>query len=67
MLTFVMIGLAGAVVIAMSRTESLRVLAATMTLTRGLGESSLSVLSMALVGKWFSRRLMPRRWESIWC
>jgi MFS family permease len=56
MLTLVMVGL-GAVVIAMSRTESPRVLAAAMTLTRGLGESSLSVLSMALVGKWFSRRL----------
>ena len=56
MLTLVMVGL-GAVVIVMSRTESPRVLATTLTLTRGLGESSLSVLSMALVGKWFSRRL----------
>jgi len=56
MLTLVMTGL-GAVVIVMSRTESPRVLATTLTLTRGLGESSLSLLSMALVGKWFSRRL----------
>ena len=56
MLTLVMTGL-GAVVIVMSRTESPRMLAAMLTLTRGLGESSLSVLSMALVGKWFSRRL----------
>jgi MFS family permease len=56
MLTLVMVGL-GAVVIVMSRTESPRVLATTLTLTRGLGESSLSVLSMSLVGKWFSRRL----------
>jgi MFS family permease len=56
MLTLVMTGL-GAVVIVMSRTESPRTLATMLTLTRGLGESSLSVLSMALVGKWFSRRL----------
>lgn len=47
----------GAVVIAMSRTRWTPVFALTLTLTRGLGESSLSVVSMALVGKWFSRRL----------
>ena len=28
-----------------------------VTLTRGLGQSALSVVSLALVGKWFSRRL----------
>jgi hypothetical protein len=28
-----------------------------MTLTRGHGQSALSVVSLALVGKWFARRL----------
>jgi len=32
-------------------------LAAGVTLTRGLGQSALSVVSLALVGKWFGRRL----------
>ena len=28
-----------------------------VTLTRGLGQSALSVVSLTMVGKWFSRRL----------
>lgn len=47
----------GASVIAMSRTTAVYVLFATLTLTRALGQSALSVVSLALVGKWFARRL----------
>jgi MFS family permease len=47
----------GAAVLAMSRTGSLPVLFVTLTLTRALGQSALSVVSLALVGKWFARRL----------
>ena len=47
----------GAAVVAMSRTASLPVLFVTLTLTRALGQSALSVVSLALVGKWFARRL----------
>ena len=47
----------GAAVVAMSRTTSLPVLFVTLTLTRALGQSALSVVSLALVGKWFARRL----------
>lgn len=56
MVSIVTAGL-GSAVIWMSRAESTPALAVTMTLLRGLGESSLSVISMALVGKWFSRRI----------
>ncbi|MBI2688846.1 MAG: MFS transporter [Acidobacteria bacterium] len=47
----------GAAVMAMSRTASLTVLLVTLTLTRALGQSALSVVSLALVGKWFAKRL----------
>ena len=47
----------GAAVVAMSRTTSLPVLFVRLTLTRPLGQSALSVVSLALVGKWFARRL----------
>ncbi len=47
----------GAVVLAMSGVRELWTLAFLVTLTRGLGQSALSVVSLALVGKWFSRRL----------
>jgi MFS family permease len=47
----------GAVVLAMSGVRGIGALAALVTLTRGLGQSALSVASLALVGKWFSRRL----------
>lgn len=49
--------LLGAAVIAMSQSHTFKSLAITTTLTRGLGQSMLSVISLALVGKWFSRRL----------
>jgi MFS family permease len=47
----------GVVVLAMSRVTTLAALLVLVTLTRGFGQSALSVVSLALVGKWFSRRL----------
>jgi MFS family permease len=55
-LSTVTLGL-GLVVLAMSRVASVAMLLVLVTLTRGLGQSALSVASLALVGKWFSRRL----------
>ena len=55
-LTATAIGL-GAVVIAMSGVQSFWALAAAVTLTRGLGQSALSVISLAMVGQWFVRRI----------
>src|SRR5262245_34629785 len=55
-LTAVALGL-GLVVCAMSRATSLRTLALWITLTRGLGQSALSVVSLAMVGQWFVRRI----------
>src|SRR6185369_7952935 len=52
------IGLAlGFTVLAMSWTTGAFTLCLAITLTRGLGQSALSVVSLALVGKWFARRL----------
>lgn len=47
----------GAVVLGMSATHGVWPLLALITLTRGFGQSALSVVSLALVGKWFVRRL----------
>ena len=47
----------GLVVCAMSRAASATELAVWVTLTRGLGQSALSVISIALVGLWFTRRI----------
>jgi MFS family permease len=47
----------GLVVCAMSRAASLVSLAVWITLTRGLGQSALSVVSLAMVGQWFVRRI----------
>jgi MFS family permease len=47
----------GLVVCAMSRAASVTHLAVWVTLTRGLGQSALSVISIAIVGHWFIRRL----------
>lgn len=55
-LTGVLLSL-GLTVIAMSQAATLTALAVAITLTRGLGQSALSVVSLALVGKWFARRL----------
>ena len=47
----------GATVLGMSATTGLAGLCIGITLSRGLGQSALSVVSLALVGKWFRRRL----------
>jgi MFS family permease len=47
----------GVVVVAMAGARSLWALLVLVTLTRGFGQSALSVASLALVGKWFSRRI----------
>lgn len=55
-LTAVAIGL-GLVVVAMSGVQTFASLAVAVTLTRGLGQSALSVISLAMVGQWFVRRI----------
>ena len=55
-LTAVLVAL-GIVVCAMSRAVSYVDLAVAVTLTRALGQSALSVVSLAIVGHWFSRRI----------
>jgi MFS family permease len=47
----------GAVVLGMSRVTGIWPLFVLITLTRGLGQSALSVVSLAMVGQWFQRRL----------
>jgi len=47
----------GFTVLGMSWTTGAVALCIAITLTRGLGQSALSVVSLALVGKWFARRL----------
>jgi MFS family permease len=47
----------GAVVLVMSQASQIALLAVLITLSRGLGQSALSVVSLAMVGKWFVRRL----------
>ena len=47
----------GAVVVVMSGVQSFWALAIAVTLTRGLGQSALSVVSLAMVGQWFVRRI----------
>lgn len=47
----------GVVVLLMSKVDGLASLAVLITLTRGLGQSALSVVSITIVGKWFVRRL----------
>lgn len=55
-LTTVLVAL-GVTVVGMSASTGLVSLAVAVTLTRGFGQSALSVASLALVGKWFARRL----------
>jgi len=45
------------VVLAMTRLAGVALLFAAITLTRGFGQSALSVVSITMVGKWFSRKL----------
>jgi MFS family permease len=47
----------GAVVAMMSGVQSFWPLAIAVTLSRGLGQSALSVISLAMVGQWFMRRI----------
>jgi MFS family permease len=47
----------GAVVLGMSQVSGVVMLLAAVTLTRGLGQTALSIVSLAMVGKWFQRRL----------
>jgi MFS family permease len=47
----------GLVVCGMARTRSIAELAVWITLTRGLGQSALSVISIAIVGHWFAKRI----------
>src|ERR1043165_669671 len=55
-LTFVTVALA-LVVFGMSATSSIAAIAILITLTRGFGQSALSVVSITMVGQWFVRRL----------
>lgn len=47
----------GTVVIAMSGAAGSAILLVSITLTRGLGQSALSIVSLAMPGKWFRRHL----------
>ena len=49
----------GAVVLWLSTVREPTALFAAITLTRGIGQSMLSVISIAMVGKWFSRSIGP--------
>ena len=55
-LTWLAIAL-GVVVLAMSQVTGTLMLLITVTLTRGVGQTALSIVSLAMVGKWFQRRL----------
>ena len=55
-LTVVTLALA-TVVFGMSATHSVAAIAILITLTRGFGQSALSVVSITMVGQWFVRRL----------
>jgi sugar phosphate permease len=55
-LTFVSAAL-GAVVLWMSGAKGVAAVALLITLTRGFGQSALSVVSITIVGQWFVRRL----------
>ena len=49
----------GATVLWMSTVQQPEELFLSLTLTRGLGQGALSLVSLALVGKWFRRRIEP--------
>jgi MFS family permease len=50
-------GLLGVVVLAMSITRSAAMMFVLLVMSRGLGQSALSVVSLTMVGQWFRRRL----------
>lgn len=58
MLTFVVAGLAAAVLL-MSRSTAMVEFTFSLLLVRGLGQGALSVISMAIIGKWFQQRVGP--------
>jgi MFS family permease len=47
----------GVTTLAMTRAAGVTAILVLVTLTRGFGQSALSVVSLAMVGKWFRRRL----------
>jgi MFS family permease len=47
----------GLTVLGMSRASTALAMLVAVTLTRGFGQSALSVVSLAMIGKWFRRRL----------
>jgi MFS family permease len=47
----------GLVVLAMSQVTAIPAILVLITMTRGLGQTALSIVSLAMVGKWFRRRL----------
>lgn len=47
----------GVVTLAMSQVAGVIALTVVVTLTRGVGQSALSIVSLAMVGKWFRRKL----------
>jgi MFS family permease len=47
----------GVIVVTMSQVRGIAPLFVAITLTRGVGQSALSIVSLAMVGKWFRRRL----------
>ena len=49
--------LLGVVVLALSQVSGVLPLLVAVTFTRGLGQTALSIVSLAMVGKWFQRRL----------
>jgi MFS family permease len=58
----VLVGVVGGLALAvlgMSGASTAAMLFITLVLVRGLGQGALSLVSMALVGKWFTRRLGP--------
>lgn len=51
------VALLGGVVVSMTEARGLLQFAILITLTRGLGQSALSVISISMIGKWFRQRL----------
>jgi MFS family permease len=51
--------LLGGTVVATTAASGVLGLTISITLTRGLGQSALSIVSLAMVGKWFRRRIAP--------
>ena len=49
----------GSAVVGMTLTRGVLALAILVALTRGLGQSALSIVSLAMVGKWFRQRIAP--------